>query len=243
MKDLNSRYVDDRYMTDFVNVLSVRASSPDKPLSPAKPSSRPSAETADEKLGRLALAALDWVLPLLLMLVLIRVLRRLYVSRDASTLIVSTAAAGYVFIMIRADIGASQPLLIATGLSYFAFHATYCKTVANNIQHGEGFLGVTVVIAMTVFAILAQFPSLKHLWVESSGLAGMWPVFPLHVASVFFVSLITRVARIYMTHGLEPGPILPVFERGTSDAATARVQSTVAESQEIMLTPATLAVS
>jgi hypothetical protein len=194
-------------------------------------------------LSRLALEALDWVLPLLLMLVLARVVQRLYVLKDVSTLIVGTAAAGYVFIMIRADIGASQPLLIATGLTYFAFHATYCKTMANSLSYGEGFLGVTVVIAMTAFAILAQFPSLRHLWVESSGLAGMWPVFPLHVASVFFVSLIIRVAKIYMTHGAEPGPILPVFERSTSNAATARDQSTVVENRTVILTPATPAVS
>lgn len=178
------------------------------------------------------------------MLLLAVVLRRLYRSRNDSTICLSTGAVGYVFIMIRADTGTSQPLLIATGLTYLAFHATYCKCVATNLSRGDGFLAITVVIATVLLAISAQFLSLTHLLVESSGFVGIWPFFPLHLITVFFASLMIRRTHDYIQSARGPEYILPLFERGAPSATTiVRAQPPAEGRQNVRLTSTTPAVS
>lgn len=147
------------------------------------------------------------------MILAIVIAQCLYQHKNDTGLIASAGASGGIFALIRTDRTTSQLLLISVGLSYIAFHMAYCSIVARSLAQGDGFMAVTIVVALTILAIVCQSPSLTHLWLENNEVSSLWAIFPLHMGTVFFSAVIVRKLQV----GITQQPLLPTFEPTARD--------------------------
>ncbi|KAF3045896.1 hypothetical protein E8E12_005411 [Didymella heteroderae] len=118
---------------------------------------------------------------------------RLYRDGNDTGLMAGAGAAGGVFTLVQTDSTTTMPLLISLVLVYLSFHVVYCKVVCRQIAHGEGFVAVTIIIALSLLVVLARSPIL----IERSGMSSLWTFFPLQMLSMHFCSLALRGLKAY----------------------------------------------
>lgn len=154
-------------------------------------------QEATKKLGQLGTSMIDLIVPGIIVSTTSGVIWYLHKHSDDSGLVAGTAASGGVLMLIQADPTASQPLLVAAAVTYLGFHIAYCKVVAKQLQHADGFIAVTILAATAMLGVIAHIPSIADMWKESSGVLLLWTIFPLHIASVFLSALAVRVTGRY----------------------------------------------
>ncbi|KAF2626611.1 hypothetical protein BU25DRAFT_91685 [Macroventuria anomochaeta] len=165
---------------------------------PGKPQEYQFKKEATKKLAQLATSLIDLIVPAVILSTSSGIIWYLHRHNDHSGLIAGAAASAGVVMLIQADDTASQPLLIAAAATYIGFHTAYCKVVAKSLEHADGFIAVTIVVATAMLTVFAHLPSITNLWKESSGVPMLWAIFPLHIISVFFSSFTVRVTRRYL---------------------------------------------
>lgn len=169
-------------------------------MPPAKPQDYRFTKEATKKLAQLGASGVDLIVPGIILSTTSGIIWYLQKYDDDNGLVIGAAASGGVLMLIQADVAASQPLLIATVVTYLSFHIAYCKVVAKQLKHADGFIAATVLTATALLGVIAHIPSIADMWKESSGVLLLWTIFPLHIFSVFFSALAVRVTRKYFEY-------------------------------------------
>ena len=116
-------------------------------------------EEAIKKLEKLATSLIDCIVPVIVLTTLSGAIWYLHRHNDGIGLVTGAAASARVLVLIKADVTASQPLIITAAAVYLGFHIAYCKTVTKGLSHADGFVAVTIITATVMLTIFAHLPS------------------------------------------------------------------------------------
>lgn len=169
------------------------------PVPVPKAPQHPTHTEVKAKLAKLLASLDDWIVPLIAMPISAVTIWHLYHTDNDLGLMAGAGAAMGVFAAIRTDKSTTKPILIAIASVYLGCHSGYCKIICRKLAYGEGFVASTIIIVGALLATSLQFPSLTQLWIDSTGLPGLWMILPLHMLTVYFSSLASRVTKAYLT--------------------------------------------
>ncbi|KAF3000927.1 hypothetical protein E8E13_008653 [Curvularia kusanoi] len=194
---------------------------------------------ASQELGLIALALISWIVPVLLMLGAIVVISILYRKRYANGILAGAALTGGIYASIDSNPSTPFPLLSAVIVDYLMFHITYCYIITSTLRlsnlFAEFFVTATAVITVVTMTLLSFNLGLAKLWHDSTGLAGVWSFFPIHLATFFLSAMTTKATRKFLpmvtfVHRQDTQPILPLHNQDVSNAMSTSRDDTAAES-------------
>lgn len=153
-----------------------------------------------QELSVIVLTLISWILPVCLVLGTTLLVLILYKKRYVNGLLLGAAFSGGVYASVESNPSSSTPLLVAVLIGYLVFHITYCYTVIITLRLGELFVTFTAMIAMFFLTTLSLVSELPVLWKDSTGLAGIWSCFPLHLIVFFLGALAVKHVRNYIRY-------------------------------------------
>ena len=162
-----------------------------------------------------------WVFWACLLLALLLGALWLYKSRYSPALLAGAGVSGLAYAATQPDPRTSRSLLVSIILSYFIFHIAYYCSIITIFKLGDVFFMVTVVLTVVCFGILSLIPEFASMWIETTGLARLWSIIPLHLVILALLVELIKVARQPIAPNNVDVPLLPVSTRDTYNAESA----------------------